>query len=116
MNPNDESRLAEHRHAFLRQLPRRVETIGRRLLRFMQDGWDINGLALIHEDAVKLGAGCERHGLEAAGGHFRQMFIISHVEDVQQSPVMNEAWTITERDGSSRVERPSFLGAPMAAD
>ena len=42
MNPNDESRLAEHRHAFLRQLPRRVETIGRRLLRFMQDGWDIN--------------------------------------------------------------------------
>ena len=43
MNPNDESRLAEHRHAFLRLLPRRVETIGRRLLRFLQNGWDING-------------------------------------------------------------------------
>ena len=44
------------------------------------------------------------------------MFIISHVEDVQQSPVMNEAWTITERDGSSRVERPSFFAVPATGD
>src|SRR5688572_22487541 len=73
MNPHDESRLAEHRHAFLRLLPRRVETIGRRLHRFLQDGWDINGLALIHEDAAWLGGACERHGLEAASAHFRQM-------------------------------------------
>ncbi|MDQ2655639.1 MAG: SMC family ATPase, partial [Chloroflexota bacterium] len=43
----------------------------------------------------------ETLGVLANGGHFRQMFIISHVEDVQQSPVMNEAWTIIERDGSS---------------
>jgi exonuclease SbcC len=54
----------------------------------------------------------ETLGVLANGGHFRQMFIISHVEDVQQSPVMNEAWTITERDGSSHVDRPSFFGAP----
>jgi exonuclease SbcC len=58
----------------------------------------------------------ETLGVLANGGHFRQMFIISHVEDVQQSPVMNEAWTITERDGSSQVDRPSFIGAPLAAD
>jgi exonuclease SbcC len=58
----------------------------------------------------------ETLGVLANGGHFRQMFIISHVEDVQQSPVMNEAWTIAERDGSSHVERPSFFGAPSPAD
>ena len=58
----------------------------------------------------------ETLGVLANGGHFRQMFIISHVEDVQQSPVMNEAWTIIERDGSSHVERPAFFGAPLLAD
>lgn len=47
----------------------------------------------------------------AHAGHFRQMFIISHVEDVQQSPVMTEAWTIVERDGVSRVVRPSTFEA-----
>lgn len=73
MNPNDESRLAEHRHAFLRHLPRRVELIGRRLHRFLQDGWDINGLALMHEDARWLGAACRRHGLDDAGGHFESL-------------------------------------------
>jgi exonuclease SbcC len=52
-------------------------------------------------------------GSLAGSGHFQQMFIISHVDDVQQSPVMNEAWTIEERDGVSRVNRPEMLtGAP----
>ncbi|PZO08182.1 MAG: hypothetical protein DCF27_09065 [Lysobacteraceae bacterium] len=73
MNPHDESRLAEHRHAFLRLLPRRVEMIGRRLHRFLQDGWDINGLSLMHHDAHWLGEACSRHGLDAAASHFAQM-------------------------------------------
>lgn len=73
MNPHDESRLAGHRHAFLRHLPRRVEKIGRRLHRFLQDGWDINGLALLHEDALRLGEGCRRHGLDEAGAHFLRL-------------------------------------------
>ena len=73
MNPHDESRLADHRHAFLRLLPRRVEMIGRRLRRFLQDGWDINGLALMHHDAHWLGEACSRHGLDAAAGHFGRM-------------------------------------------
>ena len=73
MNPHDESRLAEHRHAFLRLLPRRVEMIGRRLHRFLQEGWDINGLSLMHHDAHWLGEACTRHGLDDAGGHFALM-------------------------------------------
>jgi exonuclease SbcC len=53
-------------------------------------------------------------GALASSGHFQQMFIISHVDDVQQSPVMNEAWTIEERDGVSRVVRPEVLIAAPA--
>lgn len=58
MNLRDESPLAERRLAFERMLPRRVDMIGRRLDRFLQTGWDINGLALMHEEAHWLGRQC----------------------------------------------------------
>ena len=73
MNPHDESRLAGHRHAFLRHLPRRVELIGRRLHRFLQDGWDINGLALLHEEASDLAQHCAQRELEALAGVFGEL-------------------------------------------
>ena len=56
----------------------------------------------------------ETLGSLAYGGHFQQMFIISHVDDVQLSPVMNEAWTIEERGGVSHVVRPEVLTAALA--
>ena len=52
----------------------------------------------------------ETLGSLAYGGHFQQMFIISHVEDVQQSPVMTEAWIVEERDGVSRIIKPELYG------
>jgi DNA repair protein SbcC/Rad50 len=57
----------------------------------------------------------ETLGSLAYGGHFQQMFIISHVDDVQQSPVMNEAWTIEERAGVSHVVRPESLIPALAS-
>ena len=57
---------AERRNAFLRLLPERAEVIGRRLERFAESGWDINGLALIHGDAATLRAGSLRYGLADA--------------------------------------------------
>ena len=56
----------------------------------------------------------ETLGSLAYGGHFQQMFIISHVDDVQQSPVMNEAWTVEERAGVSHVIRPESLIPALA--
>jgi exonuclease SbcC len=56
----------------------------------------------------------ETLGSLAYGGHFQQMFIISHVDDVQLSPVMNEAWTIEERAGVSHVVRPQLLEPALA--
>lgn len=73
MNLHDEYQLAEHHIDFLRQLPLRAEVIGRRLHRFLQSGWDINGLWLIHADASRLGEGCAKYGLDEAGGHLQAM-------------------------------------------
>ena len=114
MNPHDESRLAEHRHAFLRLLPRRVETIGRRLHRFLQEGWDINGLALMHDDARFLGDACGRHGLEDASRHFGQMQALLGETLVQQAlPGFPDSEPV-EPDGSDgasngrlQAERPN---------
>ncbi|MBA3414461.1 MAG: hypothetical protein H0U10_04450 [Chloroflexia bacterium] len=55
----------------------------------------------------------------------RQLFIISHVEDVHSSPVVSEVWRVTEVEGVSRVQQddrralaltssPSPLGGPSA--
>ncbi|CAN5245873.1 hypothetical protein BH11PSE14_BH11PSE14_17530 [soil metagenome] len=62
MNNLDDS---EQRTAFLRLLPARAEVIGRRLERFAESGWDINGLALIHGDAARLRTASEKFGLDA---------------------------------------------------
>ena len=105
MNPHDESRLAEHRHAFLRLLPRRVEMIGRRLHRFLQDGWDINGLALMHHDARWLGEACARHGMDEASGHFACMHALLGETLEQQTlpdPGLGERlWHLVEDIGSA---------------
>jgi EAL domain-containing protein (putative c-di-GMP-specific phosphodiesterase class I)/PleD family two-component response regulator len=70
MNDTDGS---PRRTAFLRLLPARAEVIGRRLDRFAESGWDINGLALIHADAERLRAGSEEHGVEGPGEPLEQI-------------------------------------------
>lgn len=120
MNPHDESRLADHRHAFLRHLPRRVELIGRRLHRFLQEGWDINGLALMHEDARWLGDACRRHDLADAGQHFGHLHqLLGETLDAQvlPDPALGERlWHLVEDIGAS-VPMPSepLPTEPMAA-
>ena len=46
--------------------------------------------------------------LAGAAEAFRQLFIISHVDDVQASPILTEIWRVVETaDGVSRIERVS---------
>ncbi|WP_374603043.1 EAL domain-containing protein [Arenimonas sp.] len=115
MNPHDESRLAAHRPAFLRHLPRRVEKIGRRLHHFLQDGWDINGLALLNEDALSLGHACREHGLDEAGRHFLELHELLHDTLQQQALPSPEAgeriWHLVEGIGQSVP-----MGAEAGAD
>ncbi|MDQ3693154.1 MAG: SMC family ATPase [Chloroflexota bacterium] len=45
--------------------------------------------------------------LAGSDGPFRQLFIISHVDDVRISPALDEVWRVHEVDGSSKVENIS---------
>lgn len=49
--------------------------------------------------------------LSSATSAFKQLFIISHVDDVRSSPIFNEVWRISEdADGVSRLENLSVTG------
>jgi diguanylate cyclase (GGDEF)-like protein len=68
MHAQDESQhRTELRLAFLRHLPKRIESVCRRARGFCQDGWDINGLTLLYEDVQRLAGASGRYGaLEAS--------------------------------------------------
>lgn len=68
MYAQDESQQrTELRLAFLRHLPKRIEAVCRRARRFCSEGWDINGLSLLHEDVQRLAGASGRYGaLEAS--------------------------------------------------
>ena len=82
--------------------------IGRRLHRFLQDGWDINGLALMHHDAQWLGEACGRHGLDDAGGHFAHMHAAAGRNAANTRPCPTRAWAI----GSGTWSRTSATRCP----
>jgi len=42
---------------------------------------------------------------------FRQLFIISHVDDIRLSPIFTELWRVAEADGVSRVDNITQIGA-----
>lgn len=58
----DTQQRAELRLAFLRHLPRRIDVIAQRARRFLRDGWDINGLSVLHEDVQRLSGVAGRYG------------------------------------------------------
>lgn len=51
--------------------------------------------------------------ITGAGDHFRQIFLISHVDDVRTSPILDEVWHVFEEsNGRSEVE-PLAVGADI---
>lgn len=63
MNQQETAVIAEPNSALLRIIPKRVEVMGKRLQRFLQDGWDINGLAVMQSDAHALARACTEQDL-----------------------------------------------------
>ena len=53
----------DRRDEFLRYLTERTAAIGRRVDRFLRSGWDINGMALLHGEALRLGEDSRRYGV-----------------------------------------------------
>jgi diguanylate cyclase (GGDEF)-like protein len=60
---DDSQQSAELRQAFLRHLPKRLDTLTRRGLRQARDGWDINSLSLIFREVQTLAGAGGRYGL-----------------------------------------------------
>lgn len=60
---DDSQQNAELRQAFLRHLPKRLDTLTRRGLRQARDGWDINSLSLIFREVQTLAGASGRYGL-----------------------------------------------------
>src|SRR6478736_6451286 len=63
MNDSAGATPDDHRDEFLRYLAERTETIGRRVDRFLRAGWDINGIALLHAEALRLGVDSRRYNV-----------------------------------------------------
>ena len=64
MNDHAGATIEDRRDDFLRYLAERTETIGRRVDRFLRSGWDINGIALLHAESLRLCAGSREHGVQ----------------------------------------------------
>lgn len=64
MNQQETAVLAEPNTALLRTIAKRVEVMSRRLQRFLQEGWDINGLALLRNDAHTFARACAEQSLD----------------------------------------------------
>lgn len=63
LKQDDSQQSAELRQAFLRHLPKRLDTLTRRGLRQARDGWDINSLSLIFREVQTLAGASGRYGL-----------------------------------------------------
>ena len=81
---DDSQQNAELRQAFLRHLPRRLDTLLRRGQRLASEGWDINALNLLFRELQTLAGACGRYGLLDLGERLfaLETFLAEFVERV----------------------------------
>ena len=85
MQKHDETQqAAELRRAFLRHLPKRLETLRKRGYRLCTQGWDINALTLLFREIQTLAGTCGRYGLLDLGEHLfaLESSLTPFIEDV----------------------------------
>ena len=51
--------------------------------------------------------------ISGADDHFRQVFIISHVDDVRTSPILDDVWRVTETEEGTSELRPLGVGVDI---
>jgi EAL domain-containing protein (putative c-di-GMP-specific phosphodiesterase class I)/PleD family two-component response regulator len=87
MNAASMSLTAEQTNAQLRVISKRIELIGRRLRRFLNEGWDINGLALLSDDVQNLTPLCREHDLQTPAIHLESIHrLLQHTVSEQALP------------------------------
>ena len=85
MQKQDETQQsAELRRAFLRHLPKRLETLRKRGYRLCTQGWDVNALSLLFREIQTLAGTCGRYGLLDLSEHLfaLESLLTPFVEDV----------------------------------
>jgi DNA-binding response OmpR family regulator len=120
----------EYRQAFLRHLPKRIETIAQRIAFYRRDGWEASGLALLDADVRRLADACERYDRIEPREHLRTLgqMLAEHMAfktlpDAQQCERMLELTEVLAKsvvappDPSQRPAqtRPAPAAPPTAA-
>ena len=80
----DAQQAAELRQAFLRHLPKRLDTLRKRGLRLCTQGWDINALSVLYRELQTLAGTCGRYGLLDIGEYLFSLegFLAPFIENV----------------------------------
>jgi len=63
MIKNGSSQQEDYRQAFLRHLANRIEVVERRIHRFRREGWELDGMSLLHDDVQRLAGSSGRYDL-----------------------------------------------------
>jgi diguanylate cyclase (GGDEF)-like protein len=99
---------AELRRAFLRHLPKRLETLRKRGLRLCTQGWDINALAVLFRELQTLAGTCGRYGLLDLGERLFALegWLAPFVESVAiPTPQQSEAFAAQLEGLAPLIER-----------
>ena len=94
---DDTQQAAELRLAFVRHLPKRLETLRKRGLRLCTQGWDINALSILFRELQTLAGACGRYGLLDVGERLFAMegFLTPFVQNVAiPDRAQTEAFTL----------------------
>ncbi|MGH8042265.1 MAG: EAL domain-containing protein [Rudaea sp.] len=94
---DDTQQAAELRLAFVRHLPKRLESVRKRGLRLCTQGWDINALSILFNEVQTLAGTCGRYGLLDVGERLFAMegFLAPFVRDVSiPDQTQTEAFTL----------------------
>jgi diguanylate cyclase (GGDEF)-like protein len=97
LKQDDTQQAAELRLAFIRHLPKRLETLRKRGLRLCTQGWDINALSILFRELQTLAGACGRYGLLDIGERLFAMesFLAPFVQNVAIPDVaQTEAFTM----------------------
>ncbi len=121
----DPTRWTQELHpSFLRHAPRRIQKLARRCLRLCEAGWDINLVAMLHNDTAILAGQCgsagmveeshQLHALEQTLGQYLQQQRLPTQEELEQLQALCGDLLALEPSGPPTMSLPS--SAPQSAE
>src|SRR5437868_9246793 len=105
---DDTQQAAELRLAFLRHLPKRLDTLRKRGQRLLRQGWDINALTNLFRELQTLAGTCGRYGLLDIGERLfaLERFLAPFAEGVTlPDPAQSESFAALLRELDPLIAR-----------